>query len=111
MLQNAPIGALHKRIRAYPEHDVDLLFPDFDPLHQGTNDLAPLQPIGSGESISYLRGKRVQPSNNQPELVLQRGCLREVVHLLLEVGDPLPQSCDARLKFGLLDQPLGITID
>ena len=111
MLQNAPIGALHKRVGAYPEHDIHLLFPDFDPFHEGPNDLAPLQPIGSGESLSYLDGKCVQSSNNQPELLLERHCLREVVHLLLEDGDALPQPRDPRLKLGLLNQPLGITID
>ena len=31
MLQNAPIGALYKRVRAHPEHHIHLLFPDLDP--------------------------------------------------------------------------------
>src|ERR671933_1336833 len=34
MLQNAPIGALHKRVWAHPEHHIHLLFSDFDPFHQ-----------------------------------------------------------------------------
>ena len=90
MLQNAPIGALHKRVRAYPEHHIHLLFPDFDPFHQRSNDLAPLQPIRPGEPVPHLLRKRVEASNNQPEFVLQGGYLRELLSLFLQAGNALP---------------------
>ena len=65
MLQNAPIGALHKRVRAYAEHHIHLIFRDFDPLHQGTNDLPAGRPICPGEPVPHLHHKCLQSPDNE----------------------------------------------
>ena len=59
MLQNAPIGALHKRVRTYPEHHVDLICPYFYSLHQCSYQLAPHHPVCLRQPIPDLRGKRL----------------------------------------------------
>jgi len=66
MLQNAPIGASHKRVRRHAEHDVHLSLVDFDAADERPYDLAAGQPIGGFESVLHLSGEVLEPSDQQP---------------------------------------------
>jgi hypothetical protein len=111
MLQNASIRAVPTEVGTYPEHDIDLSFSYFDALYEGSNNLAPGQPICPGQPIPHLGGKRIQSPNNQAQFLLERSFLHELLGLLFQAGDALAQPRDPRLKLRLLDQSLRITID
>ena len=73
MLQNAPIeviGASHKRVRGYAEHDVDLSVVDFDAADQRANDLAAGRPSGGIESVLHLSSEVLEPADQQAQLAL-----------------------------------------
>ena len=90
MLQNAPIeriGASHKRGRRYAEHDVHLGMVDLDTADECANNFASGEPISSFKTHFHLSGEVFQPTNHQPQLVLERLRVRELTHLLVQRGD------------------------
>ena len=92
MLQNAPIegiGASHKRVRRYAEHDVHLCVVDLDTADERANDRAAGEPISGLEALLHLSGEVFQPTNQQPQFALERLRVRELTHLFVQRCDPL----------------------
>ena len=65
MLQNAPIRAQHKRAGADLENNLHLVRLDFDPSHQGPDDLPLLERLGRFQPLLYLAGKLFQSPQNE----------------------------------------------
>jgi hypothetical protein len=111
MVQNLLIWVFSGRIGIDPEHHIDLIAVNLDPLDQGTNELASRLPIRECQSILHLGAEVLEPPNNQAQLCLQRFGRLELLGLLLQGADPLPQARDPRLKFVPFDKPFSIAID
>ena len=75
MLQTAPIGALHKRVRAHPKHHIHVVSADLDPLHQSPDQVTARRPVRRRQSSLHARRELLQPTNNDPQVVLEHGCL------------------------------------
>src|SRR6266511_604923 len=94
-----------------PEHDVDLVMRDFHPLHQRTDHLPFPTPIGLCQPLLDLRRKVLQAPNDQGQFGVQGGLLSELLVLRFQVGDPLAEPDEPRLKRLLFNEPIDITID
>ena len=97
-MQNAPIeriGANHKRDRRYSEHDVHLGVVDLHTADERANDRATAEPVSRLETLFHLSGEIFQPTNQQPQLALERLRVRESTHLLVRRDDALALTCNA----------------
>ena len=107
--QKAPDGARHKRAAAHPEHDLHLLPLDRDLLDQRSNQIPLARPISRLQLSRHRRRERFQPSDKQPEFRPERGFVRQLVRVGLQLGQSLSQARAARFAFALRDQAFGIT--
>ena len=94
-----------------PEDHMNLIVIHFHPLHQGADHLASAGPIRFLQTVSHLRSKVFQSADDQLQVCVQGGCIRQLVGLFLQFRDPLSELHDAGLELALLNKPLGITIN
>src|SRR5262249_58569680 len=80
------------RIWVDPKHDIDLVTCDFHPLDQRPDKVAFARPVRRLQPVVEFDGKVLQPSNNQLQLPVQGGLLRQRLALLLQPGEALAQA-------------------
>src|SRR5262245_11475426 len=94
-----------------PKHEIDLVTRDFHPLDQRPDKVAFARPIGGLQAVAEFGRKVLQPANNQLQFALQSGLIRQRLALLLQPGEALAQAGNPRLKLGLVNEALRITVD
>src|SRR5215467_2452180 len=110
-LQTFFFGIVITWIWVDPKHDIDLVTRDFHPLDQRSDEVALARPIGGLQTVVEFSDKVLQPTNNQLQFALQGGLLRQRLALLLQPGEALAQTGNPRLKLGLIDEALRVTVD
>ena len=111
MWQTPLFRARHKRVRRHAKHNADLGVVDLDARHDRADQLPAGIPVGGVELLADLAGELFQPTDQQPEILVQRGVVGELARLLLKAGQALPQARDPWLELLLVDQPLGVAVD
>src|SRR5713226_1134627 len=91
-LQTFFFGVGLSLIRIDPKDDIDLILSHFHPLDQGTNHLAFAEPVRVLQPRGKLGRKILQASNDQTDFGLKGGHLDELLALLLQLEDALPQA-------------------
>src|SRR5215467_8776487 len=99
------------RIRVDPKHDVDLVVRYFHPLDQRPDEVALARPVRGLQPVVEFGSKILQAANNQLQLPVQSGFLRQRLALRLQPGQALAQAGNPRLKLGLVNEALRITVD
>jgi DDE superfamily endonuclease len=69
MLQNAPIGARHKRAVPNFEYNIDLSLVYFDPSHHGSNDFTSREQVRRSQTLLHSFGELLELPNNQMQFV------------------------------------------
>ena len=83
----------------------------FHPLDQGADHLPFPPPIGLCQPVVDLCGKVLQAPNNQLQVGVQGGLLRQLLALGFQMGDPLAEPGNAGFELVLFEEPLGVTVD
>src|SRR4029077_10651861 len=99
------------RIWVDPKHDIDLVRRDFHSLDQRPDEVALARPVRRLQPVVEFGSKVLQAANNQLQLPVQGGFLRQRLALLLQPGQALAQAGNPRLKLGLVNEALRITVD
>src|SRR6266850_2624727 len=99
------------RIRIDPKHDIDLIPGYVYPLHEGTDEVPFVRPIRGLQAVVDVGRKVFQTANDQLQFCVHSRLICQLLALLLQTGDPLAQAGQPRLKFGLVDEPLRVTVD
>jgi len=99
------------RIRIDPKHDIDLIPGYVYPLHEGTDEVPFVRPIRGLQAVVDFGRKVFQTANDQLQFCVHSRLICQLLALLLQTGDPLAQAGQPRLKFGLVDEPLRVTVD
>src|SRR5215470_11507152 len=110
-LQTFFFGIVITRIWVNPKHEIDLVTRDFHPLDQRPDEVPFARPIGGLQAVAEFGSKVLQPANNQLQFALQGGLIRQRLALLLQPGEALAQAGNPRLKLGLVNEALRITVD
>lgn len=97
--------------RSDPKYYLDLLVVNLHPLHQSPQDDLARLPVQVVEPVSDGSRKVGHLPNDQTQLAFLGSGLSHSARLGFQMGDPLFEPRDAGLKFVLLNQPLGITVD
>jgi hypothetical protein len=71
MLQNAPIGAQHKRVATHFEYNTDLTTVYFNPSHQGPNDFTACQRVRRVHSLLDSFRKILELTNDRMQFAAQ----------------------------------------
>src|SRR5713101_8389392 len=99
------------RVRIDSKDDIDLVLGYFDPLHEGPDEVPFVRPIRSLQAVVDV-GRNVFQTANDPLQCCVHGRLScQLLALLLQTGDTLAQAGQPGLKFGLVDEPLRVTVD
>ena len=69
VLQNAPIGARHKRAVPNFEYNIDLSLVYFDPSHHGSNDFTSREQVRRSQTLLHSCGELLELPNNQMQFV------------------------------------------
>src|SRR5438128_10089864 len=80
------------RIRIDSKDDIHAARGHFHPLDQGTNHLAFAEPVRVLQPRGNLGRKILQASNDQTDFGLKGGQIDELLALLLQLEDALPQA-------------------
>src|SRR5215471_13451395 len=110
-LQTFFFGVVITRIRVDPKHDIDLVVRHFHPLDQRPDEVALARPVRRLQPVVEFGSKVLQAANNQLQLPVQGGFLRQRLALRLQPGQALAQAGNSRLKLGLVNEALRITVD
>src|SRR2546422_5230343 len=103
-LQTFFFGIVITRIRVDPKHDIDLVTRDFHPLDQRPDEVALARPVSRLQPVVEFGGKVLQPANNELQLPVQGGLLRQRLALLLQSGQALAQAGNPGLKLRLVNK-------
>jgi len=104
-------GIVITRIWVDPKHDIDLVTCDFHPLDQRPDQVALARPVGSLQAIVEFRREVFQTANNQLQLPVQSGLIRQGLALRLQTGEALAQAGDPGLKLRLVNEAIRIDVD
>src|SRR6516165_5781811 len=85
-LQTFFFGIVITRIWVDPKHDIDLVTRDFHSLDQRPDKVAFARPVRRLQAVVEFSGKVLQPANNQLQLPVQGGLLRQRLALLFQPG-------------------------
>lgn len=99
------------RVRIDAKDDIDLVLGYFDPLHEGPDEVPFVRPIRSLQAVVDFGRKVFQTANDQLQFCVHGRLICQLLVLLLQTGDTLAQAGQPGLKFGLVDEPLRITVD
>ena len=84
---------------------------DLDARHDRADQLPAGIPIGGVELLGDLTGELFQATDQQAEILVQRGLVGELASLLLKTGEALPQARDPWLELLLLDEAFRVAVD
>src|SRR6266581_2778627 len=99
------------RVRIDSKDDIDLVLGYFDPLHEGPDEVPFVRPIRSLQAVVDVGRKVFQTANDQLQFCVHGRLICQLLALLLQTGDTLAQAGQPGLKFGLVDEPLRVTVD
>jgi len=99
------------RVRIDSKDDIDLVLGYFDPLHEGPDEVPFVRPIRSLQAVVDVGRKVFQTANDQLQFCVHGRLICQLLALLLQTGDTLAQAGQPGLKFGLVDEPLCVTVD
>jgi len=99
------------RIWIDAKDDIHLVRGHFHPLDQGTNHLAFAEPVRVLQARGNLGCKLLQASNDQTDFGLQGCHIDELLALLLQLDDALPQAGNTRFELVLFQYPLGVAVN
>jgi hypothetical protein len=100
-----------KGVRSHPKDDGDVRVGDVNTLDQRPNDITAQAPICIGEPGADVGRELLHLTHYQPELVQHASFVDLTRQRFLELGNPLPQTDDARLKFLFGEKALGVAVD
>ncbi len=103
--------ARHKRVGRHAKHDANLGVVDLDACHDCADQLPAGVPVGGIELVGDLAGELFQTTDQQPEVLLQRGLVGEPVSLLLKARQALSQARDPWLKLLLVDEAFRVAVN
>jgi len=99
------------RVRIDSKDDIDLVLGYVDPLHEGPDEVPFVRPIRSLQAVVDVSRKVFQTANDQRQFCVHGRLICQLLALLLQTGDTLAQAGQPGLKFGLVDEPLCVTVD
>jgi hypothetical protein len=99
------------RIRIDPKHDIDLMPSSVYPLHEGTDEVPFVRPIRGLQAVVDVGRQVFQTANDQLQFCVHSRLICQLLAWLLQTGAPLAQAGQPGLKCGLVDEPLGGTVD
>src|SRR5215470_13516046 len=110
-LQTFFFGVVITRIWVDPKHNIDRVTRDFHSLDQRPDKVAFARPIRRLQAVMEFGRKVLQPANNQLQLPVPGGLLRQRWALLLQPAEALAQAGNPGRKPLLVDKALRITVD
>src|SRR6266851_143815 len=99
------------RVRIDSKDDIDLVLGYVDPLHEGPDEVPFVRPIRSLQAVVDVGRKVFQTANDQLQFCVHGRLICQLLALLLQPGDTLAQAGQPGLKFGLVDEPLRVTVN
>src|SRR4051795_10319669 len=81
--------AQHKRVRRHAKDDADLGKVDLNARHERSDQIPTGVPVGGVELLGHLTSERFEATDQQPEILVQRGLIGELASLLVETSEAL----------------------
>jgi hypothetical protein len=100
-----------KSSSGHAKDDRDVFVGDLDALHQRSQDITAELPIGVSEPLPDVESELLHPAQQQVHFAERADFVVLTAQRVLELRDPLTQAGDARRKFVLRDEALGIAVD
>ena len=97
--------------RCDPEHDLDVVVIDFNAAHKNADDFLHADAIETVETIGDLGREVLQTADHEGEVTLGLDSVKRGPMPLLELGQALLQTRDARLELRLVDEAFRIAVD
>jgi hypothetical protein len=94
-----------------PEDDLDLVVVDFDAAHENANDFLHAWSVEIVEATGDLGREVLQTADHERKVAVGLDGVERGPMPLLELGQALLQTSDARLELRLVDKSLRIAVD
>src|SRR5262245_47209547 len=110
-LQTFFFGITIARIRIDPKHNIDVIPGHLHAFDHRPDEVALARPVGRLQAVVELGRKIFEASNNELQFPLHGGLICQGLALLFQPGQALAQAGNPRLKLGLVNEALRITVD